>query len=99
MGYSPQELAKGLVNHRDVMTAYYAAKYLEIQESRQANKRQAERKGPRQSEGNSTPRAVQTQRGRDNSRRMNRQRDADRELQRTGSTQSAAKAFAQMFQD
>lgn len=99
MGYTPDELAKGLVNHRDIMTAYYAAKYLEIQESRKASKKQAARKGPRQSEGNSAPRAVQSQRGRNNSERMNRQRNADRELQRTGSVQSASQAFAAMFKD
>ena len=99
MGYTPDELAKGLVNHRDVMTAYYAAKYLEIQESRKAKSKQAARKGPRQSEGNSAPRTVQSQRGRNNSERMNRQRNADRELQRTGSVQSASQAFAAMFKD
>lgn len=99
MNYTPDELAKGLVNHRDVMTAYYAAKYLEIQESRQANKKLQAKKGPRQSEGNSSPRSVQSQRGRDNSKRMNRQRTADRELQRTGSVQSAAQSFAAMFKD
>jgi hypothetical protein len=99
MGYTPEELAKGLVNHRDVQTAYYAARYLQILESRKAQSKQAAKKGPRQSEGNSTPRTPQSQRGRDNSRRMNRQRDADRELQRTGSPQSAAKAFAAMFRE
>lgn len=99
MGYTPEEMAKGLVNHRDVMTAYYAARYLQIQESRTANKKQQARKGPRQSEGNSTPRSVQTPRGQQNARRMNRQRNADRELQRTGSMQSAGEAFAAMFRE
>lgn len=93
MGYTPDELAKGLVNHRDVQTAYYAARYLQILESRKAQAKQAVRKGPKASEGNSTPRTPQSQRGRDNSRRMNRQRTADRELQRTGTLQSAAEAF------
>lgn len=99
MGYTPEEMAKGLVNHRDVMTAYYAARYLQIQESRNANKKQQARKGPRQSEGNSTPRPVQTPRGQQSARRMNRQRNADQELQRTGSMQSAGAAFAAMFRD
>jgi hypothetical protein len=99
MGYTPDELAKGLINHRDIQTAYFAARYLEIQESRKANSKKAATKGPRQSEGNSAPRTPQSQKGRDTSRRANRQREADRELQRTGSQQSAHKAFAAMFQD
>jgi hypothetical protein len=99
MGYSPEELKSGLVNHRDVQTAYYAARYLEILDSRKANAKKAAKKGPRVSESNSAPRTPQSQRGRDNSRRMNRQRDADRELARTGSVQSASAAFANMFRE
>jgi hypothetical protein len=99
MGYTPEEMARGLVNHRDVLTAYYASRYLQIQESRQANKKQQARKGPRQSESNSSPRSVQTPRGQQSAKRMNRQQRADRELQRTGSIQSAGEAFANMFRD
>lgn len=99
MGYTPDELAKGLVNHRDVQTAYFAARYLEILDSRKANAKKAAGKGPRQSEGNSAPRTPQSQKGRDNSRRMTRQRDADRELARTGSLQSAGAAFRAMMME
>lgn len=99
MGYSEDEMKAGLVNHRDVMTAYYAARYLELQESRQANRKQANKAKPRQSEGTSQPRTPQTRQGRRISANRSEQRRADRELQRTGSQASAAAAFSAMFRE
>lgn len=99
MGYSEDELKAGLINHRDVQTAYYAARYLELLESREANRKQASRAKPRQSEGNSQVRTPQTRQGRRISANRQEQRRADRQLQRTGSLDSAAAAFSAMFRD
>lgn len=98
MGYSKEEMSAGLVNHRDVLTAYYASRYLQILESRNANSKAAKAKAPRTSEGNSNPRPVQTPKGRQQARRAQTQRRADSELARTGTQQSAAKSFAAMFE-
>lgn len=99
MGYTKEEVAAGLINHRDVMTAYYAGRYLQIMESRKANQKSAKAKAPRASEGNSNPRPVQTAKGRQQARRGQELRNADRDLARTGTQQSAAKAFSALFAD
>ena len=101
MGYSDDEMKAGLINHRDVLTAYYASRYLQILESRQANSKKGQGKGkaPRASEGNSNPRSVQTPKGRRRAAQGREQRAADARLARSGSTQDAAAAFSAMFRE
>lgn len=99
MGYSAEEMTAGLINHRDVLTAYYASRYLEILESRKANQKQAKAGKPRVSEGNSNPRTVQTPKGRRVAANNREMRRADAQLARSGSVQDAGRAFAAMFRD
>jgi len=98
MGYTPEELTAGLINHRDVQTAYYAARYLEIQDSRKANQGKAKGK-PRAAEVSSNPRPIASPKGRQQARASRASQKADRELARTGTIQSAATAFSSMFRD
>lgn len=99
MGFSREEIVGDLVEHRKVMTAYYAARYLEIMESRKANQGKGKSKAPRVSESNSNPRSVQSPKGRRAAANGREQRRADRELGRTGSMQSAAASFSAMFRE
>lgn len=100
MKYTDDEIKANLIDHRDVQTAYYAARYLQILESRKAGKGKAAAKTPRTSQGTSTPRPIVTTRARKAPGGNGRvQREADARLQRTGSLQDAAGAFSAMFRD
>lgn len=100
MGYAPEEMTAGLINHRDVQTAYYAARYLEIQDSRKANQGKGNSKPkPRTAEVNSSPRPIASPKARRQARNSQEQRRADARLERSGSMQDAAGAFSAMFRE
>lgn len=93
-GYSDEELINGAVDHRDLITLYKAAQFDKIRDSKAAAGRRAGQKAPK-------PSAETRANSRNSGRSANRTalREADRRLQRTGSVQDAAAAFAELVRD
>lgn len=95
IGYSDEEIASGAVDARDVMTLYYASRWLELQKSRQTGQRPNAKKAPKTS-GTTQHRNISSPKSKAATRRQ--ARDADRRLQRSGSVDDAALAFTKMIQ-
>jgi hypothetical protein len=92
-GYTDEELRTGLVDHRDILTMYKAARYDEIVENRKnAGKPKGKGKGPRPSPSEQ-PRTIARRPGTN----LTSLRKAERQLARTGSVEDAAGAFAEMI--
>lgn len=97
IGYSEEEIQRGAVDARDVMTLYYASRWLELQASRKNGQRPANsRKGPKTS-ATTQPRQVASPKAKAANTRN--RRDADRRLQRSGSVDDAAMAFTEMLRN
>lgn len=94
-GYSDEEISRGAVNHRDILTLYKAARFDEIQRSRKAGARNGKGRQEPQNSSSTRPRNVSLpQRQPAQNKAL---QDADRRLQRTGSVDAAASAFTQMI--
>jgi hypothetical protein len=89
-GYTEEELIKGAVDHRDLLTLYKAAQYDKTRASISAAGKRA---------GKSEPKAAPTGRPRVPNKARNAGRNADRRLARTGSVHDAAESFAAMIRD
>jgi hypothetical protein len=89
-GYSDEELIKGAVDHRDLITLYKAARFDELQASRAAAGKKGQAKVPKNSsENRARPPGGKSPR--------NARRAADRNLRNSGSVQDAAHAFTEML--
>lgn len=90
-GYSEEELEQGATDHRAQITLYKAAMYDRLRENQKAAGKRASAGAPK----NSAEGRVQSRPPRNGNRKA--ARNADRRLQRTGSVQDAASAFAEMI--
>jgi hypothetical protein len=89
-GYSDEELIKGAVDHRDLITLYKASRYDALQASRAAAGKAGAAKGPKNSAENRAraPGGKNPRSGKNS---------ADRRLRNSGSLQDAASAFTEML--
>lgn len=93
-GYTEEELRKGAVDHRDIITLYKAARYDEIVASRKGNAKPG-RKGPKDV-ASTRPRNIGKGRNRSDGRALSK---ADRALARSGKVEDAAMAFTGLIQN
>jgi hypothetical protein len=91
-GYSDEELIKGAVDHRDLITLYKAARYDQLQASKAAAGKKGAAKGPK----NSAENRVRVPNG---GKPRNAGRSADRRLRNSGSVQDAAASFTEMLRN
>lgn len=90
-GYSEDELIQGATDHRALMTLYKAAMYDRLRDNQSAAGKRASAAAPKNS-AEGRPKSRPTRNG-----NRNAARNAERRLQRTGSVQDAASAFAEML--
>jgi hypothetical protein len=90
-GYSQEELEQGATDHRAQITLYKAAMYDRLRENQRVAGKKASAGAPKNS-AESRPKSRPPRTG-----NRNAIRNAERRLQRTGSVQDAASAFAEMI--
>lgn len=94
-GYTDDELAKGLVDHRDIQTMYKAARYDQIVAARKGgDKGKGKGKGNPVPAPSSQPRVISRRAGPQGNRNV---RSSERRLAETGSTDDAAMAFTSLI--